>query len=217
MPHFVVKQPASRGSIVQSGSQVVVLDVTGSEQHAWSSSLTKHPVATGANINEHIHDEGVTVDVTGRLTDTPQNLLEWRVGRAIEQLEKLLSIRDAKASVTLTTGIRVYQDMILTGIRVNRGGRPRMSIDVSLSFEQLRRFRALVTFVPEEVLADDEVTRSAPADDGVDQTTDETDTAEGDAVRSSTLAQGADGISGLFGGGPVLGGPVAGTTPVAIP
>ena len=69
----------------------LALDCTVTETHTATSTVTEHPVESGANITDHIRPDPVQLSITGIVSDTP-------IGS--RQVQRAVSVGGASVQVT---------------------------------------------------------------------------------------------------------------------
>ncbi|GAF75343.1 unnamed protein product, partial [marine sediment metagenome] len=116
--------------------------------------LTRYPIANGADIADHFDRMPDKFTISGVISDFPVipgilgsfasitesiaskiNKEEFRSTRAYNAM---LNILNEPEIITLQTGMFVRDDILLTKFNVNRTLRTEGSLDVSLTFEQIR-------------------------------------------------------------------------------
>lgn len=134
------------------------IDVALSEDHAFDSEVTVHPVEVGADIADHARARPITVALEGIVSDTPIGDLASRRqqftlinGEAFarpseEAFAFLQAIRDAREPVSIETSLRSYDNMMLQSLSVPR----------STGNGDALRFRA--TFVQVELVTNERTT-----------------------------------------------------------
>lgn len=141
-PTSIGKQPAESTTPGDSDSQFkrdsLILDASVSEVHTTSSTITDHPVETGANITDHVHKNPDTLVITGIVTNTPtrfpEGIISVPVFQAIERTfaknvtndlartayDKLRDLVNNKELVKIVTNLRTYENMLIEEFSVNR-------------------------------------------------------------------------------------------------
>lgn len=130
-----------------------VVDAALSEDHSFDSEVTSFPVERGSNITDHIRQLPVSVTVEGIVSDTPvgragvvrsgvaalqeEGLVE-SVPFSAEALDTLLGIRDRGEPVTITTSLRVYENMALEKLSVPRDASTGAALRFTATFVQIR-------------------------------------------------------------------------------
>lgn len=119
----------------------VQLDATVSERHTSEIRLTSNPVEIGADINDHAIIEPKKLSIRGVVTDSPlgfaaiSNLVgtatslaneffgastEDRQTRSQQAYLDFLALQEARQPIDIQTGLRLYENMIITGLDVEQ-------------------------------------------------------------------------------------------------
>lgn len=137
----------------------LALDCTVTETHTATSTVTEHPVESGANITDHIRPDPVQLSITGIVSDTP--LGSKQIQRAIEvggasvqvtQQEppssatgfgraawaKLDAIRTAAKPVKVVTRDKTYDSMALVSLSVPKESKTGGALYFTAQFKQVR-------------------------------------------------------------------------------
>lgn len=109
------------------------LDAVVDEQHVATATITKHPVEYGADIASHVIRQPMKITVNGVVTNSPslKQLANSLPGgakfasqakgaltgsRARSAYEGLLELMNERKPVLLQTGLKAYENMVLTSI-----------------------------------------------------------------------------------------------------
>lgn len=125
---------------VGTGLDAVTFDAVVQESFSSTSTVTKHPVETGAHIADHIQDQPDELQIEGILSNVPVMMLaSLRVSslRAEEEYEKLLALKEKKEPMTVYTSRREYEDYVITRIQRTRTPDLGDSVKVSLGLERV--------------------------------------------------------------------------------
>ena len=164
MADISVLQPrATQGSAIQDadGFTVFVFDATISEQHSDDANITEHPVEKGIDVTDHVQLKPSSLVLTGVITATPidpeslaldaAGLIES--GRVAKLYDVLRALHAAKTPVTVITGIRTYENVLLKSIKVPRKGGGRQDIRPTLEFKQVRFVNSVSVPVPAAIVS----------------------------------------------------------------
>jgi len=137
----------------------LALDCTVTETHTATSTVTEHPVESGANITDHIRPEPVQLSITGIVSDTPigsrQVQRSIAVGGASVQVTqqepptsttgygraawaKLDAIRTAAKPVKVVTRDKTYENMALVSLSVPKESKTGGALYFTAQFKQIR-------------------------------------------------------------------------------
>lgn len=137
----------------------LALDCTVTETHTATSTVTEHPVESGANITDHIRPDPVQLSITGIVSDTPigsrQVQRSIEVGGASVQVTqqeppssatgfgraawaKLDAIRTAAKPVKVVTRDKTYESMALVSLSVPKEAKTGGALYFTAQFKQVR-------------------------------------------------------------------------------
>jgi hypothetical protein len=138
----------------------LVLDASITESHQAEVEVTEHPVEQGANIADHTRAKPESLTLEGLISNTPLNRTQTRrlveslgvvfesnsaedavfgqPGRAEAAYVTLREIKEAGQLITVVTGLRVYEDMVMTSLLVPRDARTGEALRFTASFKQIR-------------------------------------------------------------------------------
>ena len=137
----------------------LALDCTVTETHTATSTVTEHPVESGANITDHIRPDPVQLSITGIVSDTPigsrQVQRSIEVGGASVQVTqqepptsttgygraawaKLDAIRTAAKPVKVVTRDKTYENMALVSLSVPKESKTGGALNFTAQFKQVR-------------------------------------------------------------------------------
>jgi hypothetical protein len=145
----------------------IIPDVTIEERHNDRVQVTQHPVAIGSPVSDHAFLMPPTVtmrcgwsnaNLAGTITSaimTGSNpfggFTETRAKEIYEKLRKLQGDASGKnpvQKVTLTTGKRTYEDMVLVDLSVTTDHTKEYSLFIEASFQQVFMVTTLTTTQP---------------------------------------------------------------------
>lgn len=138
---------------VNGGTETGVLefDLLLTETHNFQNTVTTHPVENGSEITDHIKNELRNGSLTGmvsaysirfRTFNTVGDLVADAFSfvdaeqKAFDTLEKIWR---ARIPVTITTLMRVYENVAITNISTSRSEADGKSITFSISFRELKQ------------------------------------------------------------------------------
>lgn len=124
MISFLFSQPSA-------GIGELVVDAFVRESHEFFQEITEHPVENGATLVDHVHRLPMCLSLEGIITNTPMTFMGITlksvfepmsnniVDRAFSQLELIFSKREP---IFIATSLKVYPDMVIEHLSVERGG-----------------------------------------------------------------------------------------------
>lgn len=145
----------------------IVLDVTISESHDGETEVTDHPVETGFDVNDHARPKPDMLTLEGVVSVTPLNrkrrlaveesgIIDFTSTKLAEPLgddpgyvqqayQTLRQLRETGKIITVFTGLRIYDDMIMTRLSIPRDGKTGDALRFSASFKQIKIVSSKVT------------------------------------------------------------------------
>ncbi len=130
-----------QGNVI-GGLSGIVIDATLSESHISNCEVTNYPIETGEAISDHVQLTPDTYTMEGVISDTPIGFLvlgnagnfinsilgnfsdekKGLVGqsRSYEMYYALRKLQDSRQPFTVTSSLRRYENMIMTGFTVDR-------------------------------------------------------------------------------------------------
>ncbi len=139
-------------------------DVTILEHHHDSLTMTRHPVEKGANITDHAYKEPADLTIRCGWGDSTfaslinsvidisdSELLSRAIGNTLsidEVYEALLKMQEDRETLTIYTGKRKYDDMLLVDINVMTDLETENSLMATLKFRQVLYVSTSITTVP---------------------------------------------------------------------
>jgi len=155
----------STGPLVQDadGNTIFIFDASLGEAHDTTGELTDHPVEDGSVVTDHFVKRPFELTITGLITNTPSDAQVEAVAIALAEAGiidtrvratygVMLEVFEAGRPLTIDTGLRVYENMVLTAVSVPRG-RPVQDIRPQLKFKQVTFAFSEVVEVPPDILA----------------------------------------------------------------
>lgn len=153
-PLSLILGQGSKLKIVKIDKSALDIDVSLSESHEMQSDITMNPVEAGADVTDHIQPKPLALTIEGIQSDTPlqffggfQSLLdlvpgnESRSQQAFSFFEKL---RINRAMVTVNTGLRSYDNMVLESLTVPRDSKTGQAFRFTAKFKEIRVVTAQV-------------------------------------------------------------------------
>lgn len=145
----------------QSGTEldVILFDATMQQTHVTETEVTEHPVETGANVTDHIRVKPAEVSLECIITPFKLGTMAPDAGpglqgvpddsqqpqasnasktRVEDAYRRLLALKDAAQPVSLTAGVRSYENMAITSIAEHRTNDTGNSIYFTLRLKEIR-------------------------------------------------------------------------------
>lgn len=187
-------------------------DLSQNESHQFRTRVTKNPVEDGGTITDHIFNDPEIINISAFVSDDPVRLFsgirdvvsnnisrsQFRdritgagTTRSIDAFGVLLDLRNNKSVITLQTGLKQYDDMVITNITVNRNARNGKSLTFDITLEHIEKVKVQTVSVPADILA-------APVKDTAQS---KVDTGNQTADSKTVLKAFTDGVKSLLFGG----------------
>jgi len=120
----------------------MTLDASVEESHEVTATITKHPIEYGANITDHMIVEPRSFTLKGRISDTPLvarsgDILTGSLSRHIEAWDALQTLMFNKASVTIETGLKLYENVVLESLRAIQDWKTSRVLDFEAVFREI--------------------------------------------------------------------------------
>lgn len=132
------------------------LDASISEQHVMNVEVTDHPVEAGSLVSDHARPAPEALTIEGFISNTPlpspsstptahekDGVQYFSRGEAVpdragKALVELLRLKDEGELVTVTTGIRTYEEMIVTALTIPRTASTGNGLRFSITLKNIR-------------------------------------------------------------------------------
>jgi hypothetical protein len=114
----------------------VFLDATLLETHESTSVATSFPIEDGSFISDYIINNPETLQITGLVTDTPLSFFSG-FNRSITAFNELLRAQKNKELLNVVTGVKIYENMVLTSINVPRDSQTGSSLTFNISLQKV--------------------------------------------------------------------------------
>lgn len=140
----------------------LTIDATISEQHASTSDVTDHPVEEGSDVSDHKRDKPDTLKIEGLISNTPINRgqntrsglrsfvdtvsdtlsnMDARPGYAEGAYNTLRALKESGKLITVITGLRVYENMMLTELSAPRDSKTGDALSFTCTLREVRIVR----------------------------------------------------------------------------
>ena len=164
--------PSNVQNNFDNGSEVLKIQATLEEVHHSTLEVTEHPVQTGAAITDHSYNRpaeivlkcawsnsslsGLLAGATDRQTI---NLKKMLSGAISDQTyvsgiyTQLLALKEARMPISISTSLKLYQNMLITAIQVTRDVKTYQALMCSITCKEV----ILVDFLSGEVASADQL------------------------------------------------------------
>lgn len=107
-------------------------DLTIQENHERKSNVTDHPIESGSKITDHVILQPEELNLTGFVTDARPEIAGARLGRTLNAFSTLEDAWNAGQPMTVITGYRTYQNMIITDMRLPKNQPSSMQFKIKM-------------------------------------------------------------------------------------
>lgn len=115
-----------------SGVVEFTADLTIDERHERSAEVTQHPIESGAQVSDHVILSPERVMLTGFVSDAGVAVFGSQPGNTQSAFETLDAAWRKGEPVSLVTGYKTYQDMVITRLNLPRNRPESMRFDMEL-------------------------------------------------------------------------------------
>lgn len=124
----------------------IKVDAFISESHERRTSSTDYPIENGATISDHIRVEPDEIIIEGLMCPKGTSSVEY----VYDQLSNLV---EKKELVSVVTGLKVYINMQIQSLSVNREAGSGGSLPFSMSLKELKIVKSQTAAIPSASLA----------------------------------------------------------------
>lgn len=122
----------------------IIPDVTISEFHSDEVTVTTHPVDTGAQISDHAYKQPATVVCSFGWSNSSRllnSVLDGSIFRGLESAndvyKRLLKMQEERQQLKLSTGKRVYDNVIITKIQTTTTVDTESAAIIEVTFQEI--------------------------------------------------------------------------------
>nr|DAE00623.1 MAG TPA: hypothetical protein [Myoviridae sp. ctakU3] len=122
----------------------IIPDVTISEFHSDEVTVTTHPVDTGAQISDHAYKQPATVVCSFGWSNSSRllnSVLDSSIFRGLESAndvyKRLLKMQEERQQLKLSTGKRVYDNVIITKIQTTTTVDTENAAIIEVTFQEI--------------------------------------------------------------------------------
>ena len=114
----------------------IEIDAVFNEDHRYTSKATIYPVESGLFITDSIYNLPTRVTLSGVVTDTPLNFLSAG-NRSVSAFNKLVNLHKSRTPVTLITGVKRYENMVMLSLSVPITVQTGQSLTFNMEFQEI--------------------------------------------------------------------------------
>lgn len=132
----------------------IQLDAIISESHSNPIRITKNPVELGADISDHAVIDPKKLNINAIVSDTPLGfaaaieIVDTITGlfgsstsenmtRSTAAYNALVALSEAREPISVQTGLKLYEDMLITNITVTQDVDTSKMVDLNISLEEI--------------------------------------------------------------------------------
>lgn len=188
----------SRGVPKQIGA--ITVDAFVRERHVKTARATNYPIETGELITDHVVVDPISLDIQGIVMGATLSGSSGALGgRVLDAYKTFLDLIDNKIPVIVTTGLKVYENMIIENLTVDRDRTNGASLVFSATLKEIIIVSSQSTQIPKTQLTGptDTQLQSQQQEDIGKTTNGQTQQTETDDFMAQVEAD-VDGIFALF-------------------
>lgn len=129
----------------------IIFDASLSEGYSVRATVTRFPVEEGAAVADHVRREPDEITINGIVADAPMvlgtSVLPPRLDRIAAAYDALSALVGERLDVT--TSLKTYEDMVITGIGVTRDAARGKVLDATVTLTQIRTATSVRISLPE--------------------------------------------------------------------
>jgi len=130
----------------------IVIDAFVTEGHKRQVDHTEYAIESGSTISDHVRIRPDTLDVSGLLVvDINKSL-----GTAYDSLSALV---DKRELVTVVTGLKVYENMVIESLNVDREASTGGSLPFTMTFQRIAIVKSQTATIPKSSLTGSDLTQ----------------------------------------------------------
>lgn len=144
-------------------------DLVMSESHNMESDVSSHPIEDGSEVSDHIHNKmefGQMTCLISNFTLKRPGLVSNRAQDAFDLLTRLWKKREL---FTLTTVLRVYTDIAITSLQVERSSDTGEALVIAIAFRQVKKVQLKTVLIDASIkpgaMTTDSAKQAAPKAD----------------------------------------------------
>jgi len=137
----------------------IVVDASVRESHESEAKITDNPIEEGADVTDHVRIMPKRLTMDGVISDTPITLAvisnvsgligtitDYTESRSLSQEahDRLLALQETREPITIVTGLRVYENMLIERLTVPRDANTANAIHFMAVFREIQVARTYV-------------------------------------------------------------------------
>ena len=110
--------------------------------HTFKTTITSHPVQTGANIADHAYNEPAEVRMTIKMSDTSSDIVDGQFEgiaytRSVGAFTILKQLSDQRLAFQVHTRLQTYQNMMIESISISDDLENLHGLEANVSLKEL--------------------------------------------------------------------------------
>jgi hypothetical protein len=132
----------------KNDSEGFVIDAFMVESYSFTNTVTDIPVEEGSTISDHVVEEQDVVSIQAFIgnaefiaADSSDSISKDppdKMARVLKAYKELLRLKRTKEVCTVTTGLDVYTDMIITSLNIDRDVETGANLPFSMEFKRIK-------------------------------------------------------------------------------
>jgi hypothetical protein len=118
------------------------------EDHEDTLTITEHPVEQGAAITDHAFKNPSSVTIQCMWSNTQASLFDFSESYVQGIYQQLIALQNGRQPITIVTGKRMYQNMLLESITTQTTNESAYSLPVTLECKQIIIVQTSATTLP---------------------------------------------------------------------
>lgn len=117
----------------------ITFDLILTENHNFSNEVTQYNVENGSVISDHIRNNLENGSLSGLISNFTLRKYGLFTNRAQDAFDEFVRLWKEKTLVTIVTVMRVYDDVAITNVSVDRSGDTGEAIVLNVSFQKVKQ------------------------------------------------------------------------------
>lgn len=178
----------------------ITIDAYIQEGHRKVANVTNYPIEDGSFIADHVIQRPDVVNIQGLVSKSILGSSAASNSRILDTYETLVFLKELGLPITVVTGLKVYEDMVITNLDINRTARNGQSLPFRMTVQKITIVQSQTAQIPKSQLTGDTATQqqSQQEQDVGDTSSGQTQVTETDNFVEQTQAD-LDAIFGAFG------------------
>lgn len=137
----------------------ITIDAYIQEGHRKAANVTNYPIENGSFIADHVIQRPDVISIQGLVSKSVLGTSALSNSRILDTYEILTFLKELGLPITIVTGLKVYEDMVITNLDVNRTARNGQSLPFSLTAQKITIVQSQTAQIPKSQLTGDTATQ----------------------------------------------------------